>query len=346
MLVSTRFVTITDLQKALSQEGSGVEALVHCQVASIRSAQTRAGKPYYRVRVSDAQDGIDLNVWNDTAAYAAVENQLVSETDFIELRGVFSKNNRGLNVQDIAFRQLADEEKTTLLNGSTERSADLDKWEAELVQAMEAMKDPLLRALSLKIFSKTRVRFRRAAAAFKVHHARRGGLLEHTASMVRLAKALGECYPDANLDLIIFGVCAHDLGKIFESDVEEGFAVQASLTGSLVGHIALGTLIVSTSLLEIIQEDKALLAGRSFEEVRAHILHVILAHHGTNEHGSPVEPQTLEALIIHSVDTLDARAEMMHAAWLAADPNANLIDAPRPLKGRLARSLKRSPSDE
>jgi hypothetical protein len=107
-------VTITDLQKALSQEPSGVEALVHCQLAHIRPAQTRAGKPYYRLRVTDAQDGIDLNAWNDSAAYAAIENKLVSEADFIELRGVFSKNDRGLNVQDIALRQLTDEERITL----------------------------------------------------------------------------------------------------------------------------------------------------------------------------------------------------------------------------------------
>jgi 3'-5' exoribonuclease len=213
MLVSTHFVTITDLQKTLSQEASGVEALVHCQLAHIHSAQTRSGKPYYRLRVTDAQDGIDLNAWNETAAYAAVENKLVSEADFIELRGVFSKNDRGLNVQDIALRQLTDEEKTTLLNGSSERSADLHKWEAELVEAIEAMEDPLFKMLSNKIFSKTRVRFRRAAAAFKVHHARRGGLLEHTASMLRLAKALGGCYPDANLDLIVFGILFHDSGK-------------------------------------------------------------------------------------------------------------------------------------
>jgi hypothetical protein len=131
-------------------------------------------------------------------------------------------------------------------------------------------------------------------------------------------------------------------GKTIQCDVEEGFAAQASLTGELVGHVALGTLIVSTTLVEILQADKALLAGRSFEEIRAHILHVILAHHGTNEHGSPVEPQTLEAFIVHSIDCLDAHAEIMRAAWLAADPNANLIDAPRPLKGKLARSLQRT----
>jgi 3'-5' exoribonuclease len=179
-------------------------------LALIRSAQTRGGKPYYRLRVVDAQDGVDLNAWSDTAACAAVETKFVNEGDFIELRGVFYKNDKGLNVQDIALRQLTAEEKTSLLNGSPERNADLYKWEAELEEAME---DPLLRTLSIKTFSKTRVRFKRAAAAFKVHHARRGGLLEHTASMVRLAKALGRCYPDANLELIVFGTLFHDLGK-------------------------------------------------------------------------------------------------------------------------------------
>ena len=135
-------------------------------------------------------------------------------------------------------------------------------------------------------------------------------------------------------------------GKCVQCDVEDGFAAQSSLTGELIGHIALGTLIVSTTLLEITQADKTLLAGRSFEEMRAHILHVILAHHGTNEHGSPVEPQTLEALIVHSIDTLDAHAEIMRAAWLAADSTGDLIDAPRPLKGKLARSLKRTVAGE
>jgi hypothetical protein len=156
-------MTITELQKSLSEGAGGFEALVHGQLAQIRSAQTKALKPYYRLRVVDSQDGIDLNAWSDTAAYAAVENNLVKEGDFIELRGVFSKNDRGLNVQDIGFRLLTDEERTALLNGSPERCADLEKWEAELVKAMETMEDPLLRALSIKIFTKTRSRFKRAA---------------------------------------------------------------------------------------------------------------------------------------------------------------------------------------
>ncbi len=275
-------MTVSELRRALCDCAS-VEALIHGQLAQARPDETSGKKPYYRLRVVDARDGLDVNAWSDTPAFAAVSGKVVAAGDFVELQGVFSKTDRGLNTQGLSIRALTAEEKATLLNGSAERRDELDKWEAELEAAIVAMKDPLLRALSERVFSKVRIRFKRAAAAMAVHHARRGGLLEHTASMVRLAKALGECYPDANLDLIVFGVLFHDSGKCVECDVEDGFAVQASLTGALVGHIALGTLIVSTTLLEIIQADKALLAGRSFEEVRAHILHVILAHHGRNE---------------------------------------------------------------
>jgi 3'-5' exoribonuclease len=334
-------MTIAELKRSLCNGAAAVEALIHGQLAQARADETSTRKPYYRLRLVDASDGLDVNAWNDTPAFTSIQAQIVNEGGYIELQGVFTKTDRGLNTQGLSIRVLTAEEKTTLLNGSQERCAELHQWEAELDSAIEAMSDPLLKTLSSKIFSKTRIRFRRAAAAFKAHHARRGGLLEHTASMVRLAKALGECYPDANLDLVVFGVLWHDLGKVVESDVEDGFAAQASLTGTLVGHIALGTLIVSTTLLEITQADKTLLAGRCFEEIRAHILHVILAHHGSNEHGSPVEPQTLEALIVHSIDTLDAHAEMMRGAFLSADPQLQMIDAPRPLKGRLARSLKR-----
>jgi 3'-5' exoribonuclease len=334
-------MTVTELKRSLGDGLGAVEALIHGQLAQARSDETSGRKPYYRLRLVDASDGLDVNAWSDTPAFASIQGQIVREGEYIELQGVFSKTDRGLNTQGLSIRVLTAEEKATLLNGSPERCAQLDKWEAELDAAIEAMSDPLLRTLAAKVFSKTRVRFKRAAAAFKVHHARRGGLLEHTASMVRLAKALGECYADANIDLIVFGIIAHDVGKTLETDIEDGFAVQASLTGTLVGHIAIGTLIVSTTLLEITQADKTLLAGRSFDEVRAHILHVILAHHGNNEHGSPVEPQTLEALIVHSIDNLDARAEMMRAAFLTADADTQLIDAPRPLRGRLARSLKR-----
>ena len=203
-------MTVSELKRALCDCAS-VEALIHGQLAQARPDETSGKKPYYRLRVVDARDGLDVNAWSDTPAFAAVSGKVVAAGDFVELQGVFSKTDRGLNTQGLSIRALTAEEKATLLNGSAERRDELDKWEAELEAAIVAMKDPLL--LSERVFSKVRIRFKRAAAAMAVHHARRGGLIEHTASMVRLAKAIGGCYPDANLDLVVFGVIWHDLGK-------------------------------------------------------------------------------------------------------------------------------------
>jgi len=174
-------MTISELKRALCDCAS-VEALIHCQLAQARPDETSGKKPYYRLRVVDARDGLDVNAWSDTPAFAAVSGKVVAPLDFVELQGVFSKTDRGLNTQGLSIRALTVEEKATLLNGSVERRAELDRWEAELEAAIVAMKDPLLRALSERVFAKVRVRFKRAAAAMAVHHARRGGLIEHTAS--------------------------------------------------------------------------------------------------------------------------------------------------------------------
>ena len=90
-------------------------------------------------------------------------------------------------------------------------------------------------------------RFRRAAAARKYHHARRGGLVEHTAQMMRVAKAIAPLYPQLNLDLLIAGILFHDSGKLWENQFSEtGFVMGYDELGELVGHISIGLEIVNS----------------------------------------------------------------------------------------------------
>ena len=159
-------MTVSELKRALGDCAS-VEALIHGQLAQARPDETSGKKPYYRLRVVDARDGLDINAWSDTPAFAAVSGKIVATGDFVELQGVFSKTDRGLNTQGLSIRALTAEEKATLINGSAERRDELDKWEAELVAAIVAMEDPLFKTLSKKIFSKVRIRFKRAAAAIQ-----------------------------------------------------------------------------------------------------------------------------------------------------------------------------------
>lgn len=134
-----------------------------------------------------------------------------------------------------------------------------------------------------------------APAASGMHHAYIGGLLEHTLSMADVANLLTKHYTQADRDLLLAGVLLHDVGKTREYTLEEGFT--RSDDGRLIGHIVRGMMMVENTA-----------AALDFPEVeRQQLLHLIAAHHGTNEWGSPVVPKTLEAVILHQIDLLDSR---------------------------------------
>lgn len=138
-------------------------------------------------------------------------------------------------------------------------------------------------------------RFAVAPAARSMHHAYIGGLLEHSLSMATLARQLADHYPYVNKDLLVCGALLHDLGKVYEYTLEEGF--DRSEDGRLVGHIVRAALIIETAALELDVPPDAL----------QQLVHLIVSHHGTQEWGSPVVPKTLEAVLLHQIDLLDSR---------------------------------------
>jgi 3'-5' exoribonuclease len=138
-----------------------------------------------------------------------------------------------------------------------------------------------------------------APAAKGMHHARIGGLLEHSVSGLRIARTLAELYP-VNRDLLFFGVIFHDVGKTRELSWEGG-SFAYTTPGRLQGHVVLGDRIVAAHAAQI----------PSFpEELALQLSHVMLSHQGELEYGSPEQPKTLEALLVNLVDNLDARAAM------------------------------------
>jgi len=141
--------------------------------------------------------------------------------------------------------------------------------------------------------------FCEAPAAKGMHHARIGGLLEHSVSCLKIASALAEVYP-VDRDLMLFGAIFHDVGKVREL-AWSGGGFSYTTEGRLLGHVVLGERIVASYV--------AALPGFP-EELALRISHVLLSHQGEIEYGSPERPKTLEALLVHLVDNLDARAAM------------------------------------
>ncbi len=199
-------------------------------------------------------------------------------------------------------------------------------------------------------------RFRRTAAARSFHHARRGGLVEHTSQMMRSACALTGVYKKLNRDLLVAGVLFHDSGKLWENHVpEDAFGIEHCERGELLGHINMGIEIVN-SLWRQLKANDAFAAWKAFvpssESVRLHLLHLIASHHGEMAFGSPVVPKTPEACALHYIDNLDAKMEMVfHGYTTAPDrraehlrqgaPAAGLPDRTAQAVSRRARSFRR-----
>jgi 3'-5' exoribonuclease len=287
-----------------------------------------------------------LRIWSDHPAYKTCSDFAGGE--FLELTAEFHKHPQyGLEARPGKWtvRPLTQQETNELLQGPPElRAKQAKDWEF-VRQSVDAIGDPRLRALTLAFLEEFGDRFRRTAAARKYHHARRGGLVEHTAQMMRLALAIAPLYPELNKDLLIAGVLFHDSGKLWENALpENGFVMSYDELGELVGHIPIGMELVNALWRKLAMENaeawKTLVPGS--EDVRLHLLHLIAAHHGEKELGSPVEPRTPEAMALHHIDNLDARMEMFAGGYLTAKPLATRIfERVWPLPGNLVKSLEK-----
>ena len=343
-------LTLTEARRR-AQQGP-VEGRVHVQVEAATAKVTREQKPYCELTLADSADRMTLRVWSDHPEYRACDS--LQPTDFIEVAGEFGQHQQyGLDAKRWKLRALTAQEIGELLQGPPElRAKQAADW-AYMIERVAAIGDPRLRLLCETLLSEHGERFRRTAGARSYHHARRGGLVEHTSQMMRIAVALVPLYPQLNLDLLIAGVLFHDSGKLWENHLPEtGFTMGFDERGELMGHISIGMELVNSLWRKIVASDGA--SGwkgltPATEDVRLHLLHLIGSHHGEPQFGSPVSPKTPEAMALSYIDNLDARLEMFAAGYRVAKPIAERIfDRVRPLPGNLVKPLEKfvAPSQE
>src|ERR1043166_5292819 len=334
-----QLLTLTEIRRAA--QGGLVTGRVHVQVESATPKVTREQKPYCELGLADACDRMTLRVWSDHPNYKAC-GSLTNES-FIELTGDFVSSQFGLEATKWTMRPLTPQEKNDLLQGPADlRAKQTQDWDY-ILKTVAAIGDPRLRALCDAFVREFGERFRRTAAARKYHHARRGGLVEHTAQMMRVAKEIAPLYPQLNLDLLLAGILFHDCGKLWENALpENGFVMSYDERGELVGHISIGLELVNSLWRKLAAENNEAwknLAPPS-EDVRLHLLHLSGAHRGEAQFGSPVSPKTPEAMALHYIDNLDARLEMFAAGYLTAKPLAERIfERVWPLPSKLVQSL-------
>ena len=168
----------------------------------------------------------------------------------------------------------------------------------EIHERIDAIKDDSLRALIRARIDECGEKLSYYPAATKLHHAERSGLLHHTTTMLKTAKAVCEIYTDLDSDLLAAGVILHDLCKLDEIAADElGMATDYTREGMLIGHLVMG-------VAELHRLGKEL-GVRS--ELIMLLEHMILSHHDLPEYGSPKPPMFPEAEVLHTLDVLDAR---------------------------------------
>ncbi len=291
---------------------------VHVQVDQRVEKQTSGGAPFLEIKLADAGDSLVWRVFDSNSLFQ--EARQLQRGSFIELAAQWVDTGKyGIEPRQPQMRPLSEEEKAELLSGDAEVAKRQRLDHDEILQRVEAIRDPRLKAVCSLFLEKHGERFRRTAAARENHHARRGGLVEHVAQMMRAALQLAQVYPMLNTDLLVAGVLFHDCGKLWENCYPEtGFSQPYQLHGEMLGHISLGLELVNKLWRESLERPEAatwMLLEPASDLVRMHLLHLIASHHGQYEFGSPVLPKTPEAVILHHVDNIDAKMEMLRRGY-------------------------------
>jgi len=284
------------------KEGERVKGLFAVSRKAVPTA--KSGKTYLSVTLVDRTGELEARAFERVEEMSA----LFEEKDFVEAEGqvgtfqgrpqlrleaVARVDPAGVEAADFAWVP-PPEPKKPEKPASDEAEAAL--WK-ELEGLVDAITDPNVKGL-VKAFLEdddVAARLRRAPAAKTVHHAYPGGLLEHTVSCIKLSHRLADHYPQLDRDLLVAGAFFHDLAKIRELTYDR--TVEYGDEGRLVGHLVMAAQWI---------HDKARRVGVP-RDLEHHIVHLVLAHHGKLEYGSPRRPMTLEALVTHHIDDLDSR---------------------------------------
>ena len=267
-------------------------------ISNVVKGTTNSGAPYMSLTLQDASKAIEAKLWDvKPEIEKEIENGKVYN---FELEIIKYKNNlqakvirvlpipqNEVNMDEFVFRSpISTDELRTIIQDAIRQINN--ETIARIVNA------------ALNYYSNNVYEY---PAASKIHHNFIGGLATHTSGMIKIAIALCNIYPSIDKDLLLAGVILHDLGKIEE--LTSPVVTEYSIAGKLLGHIS----IMDARLLEIGKELKL----EDSEELLL-LRHMILAHHGEYEFGSPIRPELLEAEILSQIDNIDAKINIINKA--------------------------------
>lgn len=253
---------------------------------------TKDGRPFLLFQIRDKTGAASAVFW-DVPDHVS---KWIRSGEAVLLTGRANNYKDSLQINSTDLIQSPVSNLAELLPSSQRPS---DEMVAELRATIDSLTEPWQRLVRRILLDETFLtKYANAPAARQMHHAFIGGVLEHTLSMAAIADMLASHYPYVNKSLLLSGVLLHDMGKTLEYDLASSFSFTED--GRLVGHIVRAIIMIEQ-------------AARELGDIPAadvqQLVHLVAAHHGNLEWGSPVEPKTLEALLLHQIDLLDSRIQ-------------------------------------
>ena len=268
---------------------------VDCYVLlkTVEKKTSAKGGFYLDATIADKSGEMNAKLWD----YSEAVHGVYEAGNLVKLRGTVSEY-RGVNQFRIDRIRLVLPEDGVDINDFVPSTGfnEADMWN-ELYNIADAFADADLKAIVTTILKEKKEQMLYWPAAFKMHHAVKGGLLCHTLSIVRLAEAVCRVYTFADRELLLAGVILHDIGKIEEFELNStGLVSGYSPKGNLVGHLVSGAVTVEKTAEKLgITSDVPMLLS-----------HMLISHHGDPEFGAAVLPQFLEAELLSQLDMMDA----------------------------------------
>lgn len=276
--------------------------------------KTKDGKTYIDIDLIDKSGRINAKMWDNADKY----KDIFEEGDSVAVEGsvILFANKLQIKVFKLRLTTEEDEKYGYKLNDIIPTSLkDIDQMWQDLNDAAESLTNGYLKKVLLNIFTKYEDEFKTHPAAMKLHHAFRGGLLEHTHNMLRLADYVCRVYEDADRDLVVAGVILHDIGKFRE--LAPGVNINYTDEGNFVGHLVMGRDIFLEEVKDVPDFP---------ESLRVKMEHIILAHQGKLEWASPREPKFLEAMLVYHIDEIDTRVAQYKKAIEDDESEGNWTD--------------------
>lgn len=264
-----------------------------CLIKTLEKKTTAKGLTYLDMILTDKSGEIVAKFWD----YKEDLHSIYEANMLVKVRGKILEYNGEPQFRIERIRVVKDDDGIRMEDFVPSASYESNEMLDKIYNIISSFKDPDIKAIVYNLVKENEEKLLYWPAAFKLHHAIRGGLLFHTLSIVKLAESACKIYTFLDRDLLLGGAILHDIAKTFEYEVAStGLASGYTVKGELIGHLIGGAMMVNETAKKLGIDG----------EVSMLLEHMLISHHGDPEFGSAIRPLFPEAEVLSQLDGLDA----------------------------------------